>query len=267
MSNVEYIMEGPDEALRLDLKVDPTILAKHAIWAGIKPGMRVVDLGCGPGKTTFFLNKLVQPNGLAVGVDISEQRINYAKAHYQAAGLEFYIGDIRNPLDFLGTFDFIWVRFVLEHFRNNSFEIVKNISSLLNSGGILCLADLDFNCLIHHGVPARLEKALNELMSLLEQKANFDPYAGRKFYSYLYDLGFKDINVDISAHHLIFGELRDIDKRNWFYKVQVAAKKSGYLFPEFAGGFEEFKDEFIKFFLNPRRFTYTPIVLARGCKP
>ena len=56
MSNIEYIMEGPDEALRLDLKVDPTILAKHAIWAGIKPGMRVVDLGCGPGKTTFFLN-------------------------------------------------------------------------------------------------------------------------------------------------------------------------------------------------------------------
>ena len=47
MTNPEYIMESPDEALRLDLKADSGILQKHAIWAGIKPGMRVADLGCG----------------------------------------------------------------------------------------------------------------------------------------------------------------------------------------------------------------------------
>jgi len=33
------------------------------------------------------------------------------------------------------------------------------------------------------------------------------------------------------------------------------------------GSYEEFKSEFIKFFRDPRRFTYTPIVLARGRKP
>jgi ubiquinone/menaquinone biosynthesis C-methylase UbiE len=266
MSNSEYIMEGPDEALRLDLKADPDILKKHAIWAGIKPGMRVADLGCGPGKTTFYLNKLVQPNGSALGIDISKQRIDYAEAHYSDDGLEYYLGDIRKPLNNIGFFDFIWIRFVLEHFRANSFEIVKNITSFLKPGGILCLVDLDFNCLIHHGIPTRLEKALLGLMGLLEEKANFDPYVGRKFYSYLYDLDFKDINVDITTHHLIFGELKDNDKQNWLYKVEVAAQKSGYPFPEFSGGFEEFKSEFIKFFLDPRRFTYTPIILVRGCK-
>ena len=259
-------MEGPDEALRLDLKADPDILKKHAIWAGIKPGMRVADLGCGPGKTTFYLNKLVQPNGSALGIDISKQRIDYAEAHYSDDGLEYYLGDIRKPLNNIGFFDFIWIRFVLEHFRANSFEIVKNITSFLKPGGILCLVDLDFNCLIHHGIPTRLEKALLGLMGLLEEKANFDPYVGRKFYSYLYDLDFKDINVDITTHHLIFGELKDNDKQNWLYKVEVAAQKSGYPFPEFSGGFEEFKSEFIKFFLDPRRFTYTPIILVRGCK-
>jgi len=259
-------MESPDESLRLDLKADPEILKKHAIWAGIKPGMRVADLGCGPGKTTFYLNKLVQPNGSALGIDISKQRIDYAEAHYNDDGLEFYLGDIRKPLNHLGFFDFIWIRFVLEHFRTNSFEIVKNITSFLKPGGILCLVDLDFNCLIHHGIPTRLEKALLGLMGLLEEKANFDPYVGRKFYSYLYDLDFKDINVDITTHHLIFGELKDNDKQNWLYKVEVAAQKSGYPFPEFSGGFEEFKSEFINFFLDPRRFTYTPIILVRGCK-
>jgi ubiquinone/menaquinone biosynthesis C-methylase UbiE len=259
-------MESPDEALRLDLKADPEILIEHAIWAGIKPGMQVADLGCGPGKTTYHLNKLVQPNGSAIGVDISKQRIDYAQAHYQDIGLKFCLGDIRNPLNHLGSFDFVWVRFVLEHFRKNSFDIVRNVTSILKPGGIICLVDLDFNCLIHHGIPAKLEKTLFALMGLLEEKANFDPYVGRKFYSYLYDLGFKDIDMFITTHHLIFGELKDIDERNWLYKVEVAAQKSGYPFKEFAGGFQEFKNEFIDFFKNPRRFTYTPIILARGQK-
>jgi len=267
MSNSEYLMESPDESLRLDLKADPQILIKEATWAGIKPGMRVADLGCGPGKTTYHLNKLVQPNGSATGIDISKQRIEYAQTHYQDEGLEFHLGDIRKPLGYPGSFDFIWVRFVLEHFRKNSFDIVKNIISILKPGGILCLVDLDFNCLIHHGIPARLEKALFGLMSLLEEQANFDPYVGRKFYSYLYDLGFQDIDIDITAHHLIYGELRDIDERNWLYKVEVAAKASGYPFKEFAGGYEEFKSEFLSSFRDHRRFTYTPIILARGRKP
>src|SRR5210317_777864 len=131
MQNLEYIMESPDETLRLDLKANPDILKKHAIWAGIKPGMRVADLGCGPGKTTFYLNKLVAPNGSAVGIDISKQRIDYAQAHYKDVGLEFLLGDIRKPLNHIYSFDFIWIRFVLEHFKKNSFEIVKNISSSL----------------------------------------------------------------------------------------------------------------------------------------
>jgi len=267
MSNSDYLMESPDEALRLDLKADPQILVKEATWAGIKPGMQVVDLGCGPGKTTYHLNKLVQPNGSAIGVDISKQRIEYAQSNYQDAGLEFHLGDIRKPLDHIGSFDFIWIRFVLEHFRKNSFDIVKNITSILKPGGILCLVDLDFNCLIHYGMPARLEKALSGLMGLLEDQANFDPYVGRKFYSYLYDLGFQDIDIDITTHHLIFGELREIDERNWLYKVEVAARASGYPFNEFPDGYEEFKSEFLSFFRDHRRFTYTPIILARGRKP
>ncbi len=260
-------MESSDEALRLDVKADSEILKKHAIWAGIKAGMQVADLGCGPGKTTFDLNKLVQPNGSAIGIDISRQRIEYAQAHYRDVGLNFKLGDIRKSLSDIGPFDFIWIRFVLEHFRKNSFDIVKNVISTLKPGGILCLVDLDFNCLIHHGIPVKLERALFGLMDFLEEKANFDPYVGRKFYSYFFDLGFKDIAIDITTHHLIYGKLKDIDEKNWLYKVEIAAQKSGYSFDEFSGGYKEFKNEFISFFRNPRRFTYTPIILARGIKP
>ena len=47
----------------------------------------------------------------------------------------------------------------------------------------------------------------------------------------------------------------------------MAAQKSGYKFTEFSGGFDEFKSQFIIFFRDKRRLTYTPIILVRGCKP
>ena len=86
MFDRSYIMEDEEESIRLDLKTDPKIIEKLAIWAGIKPGMRIADFGCGPGKTTFYLNKLVQPGGSAIGVDISPKRIDYAKSHYLKIG-------------------------------------------------------------------------------------------------------------------------------------------------------------------------------------
>ncbi|MGA3085348.1 MAG: hypothetical protein ABSE95_11195 [Thermodesulfobacteriota bacterium] len=56
-------MEDMEEAVRLDLKTDPLVVEQQARWAGIKPSMRVADLGCGSGKTTSILNRLVQPGG------------------------------------------------------------------------------------------------------------------------------------------------------------------------------------------------------------
>ena len=52
----KYLMESDDETLRLQLKTDQKTLEKQAKWAGIQPGMRVADIGCGAGKTSFFLN-------------------------------------------------------------------------------------------------------------------------------------------------------------------------------------------------------------------
>ena len=267
MEKGSYLMESNEEALRLDIKTDVKAVERQAIWAGIRPGMRVADIGCGPGKTTDTLHRLVQPGGMAVGVDTSGERVIYAQERYKTEGIEFRCNDISKPLDELGMFDFIWVRFVLEYYRSDSFEIVKNISKILKPGGILCLIDLDNNCLSHFGLSLRLERTVSSIMKQLEEKANFDPYVGRKLYSYLHDLGFRDIDVDVTAHHIIFGELKDIDAFNWIKKVEVAPKKIGFQFEEYEGGYEEFQKEFEEFFRNPRRFTYTPLILCRGSKP
>ena len=262
-----YLMESDDEAVRLDVKTDPAAVEKQALWAGIEPGMRVADLGCGAGITTFHLNGLIQPDGLTVGVDIAEQRVAYAKSNYAANGIEYFVGDIREPLNDIGSFDFIWVRFVLEYYLNGSFEIVKNIINNLKPGGILCLVDLDCNCLRNYGLSPRLEKAMVEIMKNLEDRFNFDPYVGIKLYSYLFDLDFEEIEVSVTPHNLIYGDLRDDQAYNWTKKVEIAAKNSGCRFDDYSGGYPEFFAEFKEFFSSKRRFSYTPLIACRGRKP
>jgi SAM-dependent methyltransferase len=260
-------MEDDEESLRLDKKTDPLVVERQALWAGIRPGMRVADLGCGSGKTTAVLSRLVQPGGGALGLDFAPGRYEFAKVHYQAPGVDFLRRDVRENLEDLGTFDFVWVRFLLEYYLSGSFEIVKNITGLLKPGGVLCLIDLDHNCLNHYGMPERLERTLSELTVLSQTKTDFDPWAGRKLYSFLYDLGFEQISVDISAHHLIYGPLTEIDGFNWLKKGQVGISKLNYDFKEYNGSFQECLKEVAQYLQDPRRFIYTPLIACRGVRP
>ena len=267
MDDLDYLMESEEESIRLEAKTDPVTVEQQALWAEIRPGMRVADLGCGCGKTTFLLHGLVQPGGTAVGVDLSEERLKYALDNYAREGIEFVRGDIAHTLDELGKFDFVWIRFVLEYFRSNGPEIVRNASRMVRPGGTLCLIDLDHNCLNHFGLSGRLERAITRCARVLEEEFNFDPYAGRKLYSFLYDLGYEHLSVSVGAHHLIYGALGDMDAFNWMKKIEIVTRKAGFAFDEYTGGREEFMEEFTRFFFDPRRFSYTPVICARGCKP
>lgn len=267
MGAIKYLMENEEEAFRLDIKTNSKVVEQQALWAGIKPGMHVADMCCGSGKVTSILHKLVQPGGMVIGLDGSEKRIEYAKEHYNDKGIKFTRRDVRQPLGGVGMFDFVWMRFLLEYYRSSSFDIVKNVAKIVKPGGILCLVDLDYNCLSHFDISSRLERTLFAVMKYLEENANFDPYAGRKLYSFLYDLGYQDINIELAAHHLIFGELKDIDAFNWIKKFEVISKKVNFNYEEYEGGYEEFLGEFKRFFVNPRRFTYTPVICCRGRKP
>ncbi|MBW2063713.1 MAG: class I SAM-dependent methyltransferase [Deltaproteobacteria bacterium] len=264
---MQYFMESEEEALRLDLKTDGRTVEKQALWAGLSPGMRVADLGCGAGKTTFHLNRLVQPAGGTVGVDFSEQRILYAKKHYHAPGISYLLRDIRDPLEDLGLFDFVWIRFVLEYYNTGSPDILKNVSKIVKPGGILCLIDLDCNCLRYYGLSRRLEKTINLLMKSVQDNYDFDPHAGIKLYSYLFDLGFEDIDVSVGSHNLLFGKLKENDMFNWTKKMEIVGKSLGYEFKDYHGGYKEFCEELKAAFANPRTFYYSPLIACRGRKP
>jgi SAM-dependent methyltransferase len=262
----DYIMESDDEVRRLEIKTDASVVESFARRAGLRPGMRVVDAGCGPGMTTTALAGLVGPAGSAVGFDILEKCVARAKAIPGVGNSSYFVRDFRLPVEGIGRFDFAWVRFALEYYRAEAADIVGNISDLLEPGGTLCLVDLDHNCLCHHGMTPRLEAALFSAMKEVEEKADFDPYAGRKLYSLLRGLGYRDVSVEAGAHHCIYGELRESDEYNWGKKLEVLSSKLEFTLPGYSGP-GEFYDDFMAFFRDPERFTYTPVIMAWGRKP
>jgi SAM-dependent methyltransferase len=261
-------MENLEEVLRLEIKTDPEAVRKQAHWCGLKPGLRVLDAGCGPGKVTSILHEMIQPGGYIVGMDYSEERIHHAEKHYsRKAGIEFQVHDLREPLVGIDEFDLIWARFILEYNLEESRDIIQNLADCLNPGGYLCLLDLDQNCLNHYEMPPEMESTIFKIIKKLEQKYNFDPYVGRKLYSYLYDLGFEDIEVDLIAHHLIYGKAKGEDAFNWRKKMEVVSMKTKALFKNYPRNYAGFDKDFTEYFNNPRRFIYTPMILCKGRKP
>ena len=263
---LEYFMEDPQEIERLERKTDPAAVVAQARWAGLAAGMRVADVGCGPGLTSRILHEAAQPGGQVTGIDFSADRIRHARNRYQRAGLLFQQEDFLGDLTALGHFDFVWVRFVLEFHRSRAQQLVANLNRLVRPGGILCLVDLDYNCLSHAGLPERLNLTIEDVVRGLEEIADFDPYAGRRLYGHLFDLGYQDIRLEVTSHHLIFGALNEAERYNWERKVMVAARRSGCDFTRYGGDFDTFAKEFSVAFRDPRRFTYTPLILCCGRK-
>lgn len=262
-----YLMENADEEIRLEWKTDPEDVKKQALWCGLEPGMRVLDAGCGTGKTSSILFDMVQPGGTVCGVDFSGKRVEFAREKYARSGLDFRVCDLTRPLEGLGTFDFVWVRFVLEYFRKESRDIVGHLAECLKAGGRLCLLDLDHNMLNHYELPGTMETFFQRLMKRISEEHNFDPYCGRKLYSYMYDLGFREIRMEMLPHHLIYGKIRDVDAFNWLKKVEVSAAKTSGEFENYPGGYSGFLEAFKAFFFDARRFTYTPLIICTGVKP
>lgn len=260
MISCDYLMECDEEAYRLDIKTDETVVTELALWAGLKAGMRVADVGCGAGRSAVALKRITGTNGQIVGIDASEARVSYATKNYSEPGLTFTTGDVLSDLGSNGKFDFIWVRFLLEYYQKEAGEIVANLKKLLNPGGVICLADLDHNSLNHYQLSEELERSVQGLMQWLYVNANFDPYIGRKLYSFLFDSGFSSIRARVDAHHLIYGNISAVDMYNWSRKLEVAAKNSGYDFSQYTGGFEKFSEDFKTYLQDPRMFTYTPLI-------
>src|SRR6202021_2279019 len=73
----------------------------------LRPGLSLLDIGCGPGTITADLARLVAPGGV-VGVDAPAEVVAQAEAHATSCGVtnaRFEVGDLFALAYGEGTFD------------------------------------------------------------------------------------------------------------------------------------------------------------------
>ena len=114
------------------------------LQAGIQPGMRVADIGCGVGTVTTLLAELVGPTGQAVGVDFSGAQIAQARelAPSEFSNVSFIEASATDTGLPYESFDLVYCRFLLIHLTEPGLAL-REMHNLLKQGGILVCEDGD----------------------------------------------------------------------------------------------------------------------------
>jgi SAM-dependent methyltransferase len=139
---------GEDEAGRLEIQGRALAPATRMILAeaGIRPGMRVLDLGCGAGDVAFAAAGLVGPDGSVVGVDRSPDALARARLRAGQRGLaqvQFVQGDVNEPAPG-GPFDAIVERLVLWTVPDPA-ALLRRQAMVLRPGGLVVPIEVDLS--------------------------------------------------------------------------------------------------------------------------
>ncbi len=114
--------------------------------AKIKPGDRVLDVGCGTGSLTLTAHSYAAPSGQVYGIDASPEMIDVAKKKAARSGLPvvFEVGLIEK-LDFPdASFDVVISRLAIHHLPDNlKRRGFAEILRVLKPGGHLLIADFN----------------------------------------------------------------------------------------------------------------------------
>jgi SAM-dependent methyltransferase len=139
---------GAEEVARLELQGAALAPATRMILAeaGIRPGMRVLDLGCGAGDVTFVAAGLVGFDGFVVGVDRSPEALARARLRAGRRGLaqvQFVQGDLGDPAPG-GPFDAIVERLVLWTVPDPA-GLLRRQATVLRPGGLVVPVEEDLS--------------------------------------------------------------------------------------------------------------------------
>lgn len=104
----------------------------------LKPGSRLLDVGCGWGDTAIELARKTGPEGFVLGLDCVDQFLEKGRRDAEAAGLDnvrFVDADVQTH-PFEPEFDFCFSRFGMMFFEN-PVAAMRNIRTALRPGGEL----------------------------------------------------------------------------------------------------------------------------------
>jgi ubiquinone/menaquinone biosynthesis C-methylase UbiE len=187
--------------------------------AGLAPGWRVADIGCGIGLNVMWMAERVGPNGTATGIDMSEDQVRLALRNAQAAGINnavFEQGSATATGLPRGVFDLVYCRFLLCHLTNPG-AAVEEMASLLKPGGVLACEDFIASTIATYP-ETRAYVRLLEIYPIMDAKRGVDSNAGAKLHRYFQGAGFRNPEIALKQPAFLRGE----EKRFWELTLREA---------------------------------------------
>jgi ubiquinone/menaquinone biosynthesis C-methylase UbiE len=114
-------------------------LTEHTLRkAGLAPGMKVLDVGCGAGDVSLLAASIVGPSGSVTGVDMNADAVKFARGRIDSAkipNITFAAGDI-TQLSYSAEFDAVIGRLVLMYLGDQAAGM-KAFRSYVKPGGLI----------------------------------------------------------------------------------------------------------------------------------
>jgi ubiquinone/menaquinone biosynthesis C-methylase UbiE len=111
--------------------------------AGVQPGDRVLDVGCGPGYFARMLAATVGPEGSVVGIDAAPEMIEYAgRKARRLSNCRFQPGAAEALAFADSSFDVVVSSLMMHHVPEElRLQAVREMRRVLRPGGTLLLSD------------------------------------------------------------------------------------------------------------------------------
>jgi ubiquinone/menaquinone biosynthesis C-methylase UbiE len=111
--------------------------------AGIKSGMRVLDVGCGVGDVSLLAGELVGPSGVVLGIDRSREAVDVARRRAAEAGQQWLSFEAIEIDDYATTlrFDAIVGRLVLGYLPD-PVATLRRLTNYLTADGIIAFQEI-----------------------------------------------------------------------------------------------------------------------------
>jgi SAM-dependent methyltransferase len=165
----------------------------------LRPGMSLLDIGCGPGTLTADLAARVAP-GQVLAVDVSAAVIAEAEGHARKMGatnLTFAVGDFRSAGLAAGSFDVVHAHQVLQHLRDPVGALTE-MRRLVRPGGVVAARDGDYSAMVWAPPDAQLDR-WREIYLAATRRNGAEADAGRWLLHWANEVGFPDIAYSTST--------------------------------------------------------------------
>jgi ubiquinone/menaquinone biosynthesis C-methylase UbiE len=126
--------------------------AHRRLAALLRPGLTVLDIGCGTGAMTRYIAAAVAPYGQVIGVDVNAALIAEARrVHGTVPGLSFAVCDVYT-LPFRAAFDLVSAARVLQWLAH-PLDAVRRLVAAAKPGGLVVILDYKHEKIVWYPPP------------------------------------------------------------------------------------------------------------------